>query len=79
MKTKGLTDADYKKRTRLCLSVNQKAVYSSKRIEKPPKDDKLNLNIQLFAKNVKDYIYTIENNGFEDYRVIDKIKIYENS
>ena len=35
--------------------MSQKAVYASKRIEKSPKGDKLDLNIQLFAKNSKEY------------------------
>lgn len=34
-------------------------------------------NKKVFSKAIGDYIYTIENNGFGDYRVIKKIKIEE--
>lgn len=32
---------------------------------------------KVFSKCIGDYIYTVENNGFGEYRVIKKIKIEE--
>lgn len=32
-------------------------------------------NKKVFSKHIGDYIYTVENKGLGNYRVIDKIKI----